>query len=654
MPTESPARWSFFGAPKFHQTNGKLVSGVGKKPAALLALAAHSSEGVSRRVAAEMLWPDASPPRALHSLRQALLSLRKSFGESFDDMVEASADQIKIQKGAVDIDVEQFLDFAESANPKHWEEAAALYSDDYLTAFQGVSDPFDKWAHARRDTLAAKAELLFERLAAAAEGRGDDKNATRYRSLAERIASRPDLVMSAENTAPETGSPEFRGADASRRNRLVGAVAAFAVIVGAVLLILREADSLPDSIDLGLGVFEPSETPSIAVMPFSWRGEGAISKELADGLTQGVTYALYAVTAQELFVVTDLSTVVGDSAADRTKIARRLGVRYLMLGSVEVTDSRMRLEARLLDTRTLEYVWTDQFDRSVGEIFALQDELTLAIISGLDIDLSSAERNRISLIDDTDSLKAWLAAGNGLRLLIKVSRLDNIKAQEFYREALAHDPEYVSAWRGLAWTHFLDARLGWSESPQASIGKAVQLSQQVLARSPEDGTTHSLVGAVKLLQNDYDAAVMHGEKAVALLPNAADTTAVLAHTLTYVGESERALTLLDRAMALSPNHPDWYDWAKGRALRLAGRAAESVQILEDRTRGRPPSVAQLVELTASYAAANEMENARRTAEQIQKFVPHFSVTKWLENPRLQDPEEHQREFGYLVASGLPE
>ena len=252
-------------------------------------------------------------------------------------------------------------------------------------------------------------------------------------------------------------------------------------------------------------------------------------------------------------------------------------------------------------------------------------------------------------------MNAWLAAVDGLRHLIRVNPGDNANARLRYREALRRDPDYVSALRGLAWTHLLDALNGWSASPADSVSRASELVEAALLKAPDDGMAHSLRGALLLLAGRYDRAVAEGERAVEVLPNSADALAILAHTLTYVGENARAIDLLRRAMRLSPRHPDWYRWSLGRALRLDGQVEEAVRELEKGSgEGSEPIAIHLVELALAYAAAGRLDDARGTARLILAVRPRFSTAKWLSHPAMQDPKAQKTEFELLIASGLPE
>jgi TolB-like protein len=397
--------------------------------------------------------------------------------------------------------------------------------------------------------------------------------------------------------------------------------------------------------------------PRIAVLPFTSVNGTIQEAGLAGGVTLGVNYALYAITAKELFVVTTFSPPRELNRVELKRIAQKLNVRYLISGSVAIEGDTVRVDAQRLDaeSETGDIVWRHEFDEPAAQAFKLQDDITRWILKGLDIELSTAEWNRIQFLDDTDSLDAWLLAANGVRHLIRVTRNDVSKAKGYYLKALEIDPDYMSARRGLAWVAFLNVRLGWTGNEEVTIREAKNQLGAVLQERPDDGTSKSLQGAILLLEGKHGESIAAGELASTKLPGSATVWAVLAHTLTYVGEHERALAYIDKAMELSPLHPAWYRWTKGRALRMAGEFDRSVAILEQDFNPEKPVLVNLVELAASYWAAGRKQDARRVGRLIRRIKPGFSASEWLEHPRISPDAQdvHTEEFR-LLSSAVPQ
>ena len=144
------------------------------------------------------------------------------------------------------------------------------------------------------------------------------------------------------------------------------------------------------------------------------------------------------------------------------------------------------------------------------------------------------------------------------------------------------------------------------------------------------------------------------ERGVELSPNGADGLALLADGLTYTGDYERAVSLIQRAMRLSPFYPDWYRWSLGRAHRLAGRHTEALAWLGATRGSEPPSLIQRVELVATYSQMRRMIKAKAEAAAVLKDYPQFSVAKWTRWPPHKDPGVAAREVSALRRAGLPE
>ena len=643
MSRKTAPQWRFLGDISIPGANNGLTPHLGKKPIALLAYLALAREGAGRDELAALLWPDPDPSRSKHNLRQCLLSLRKAFGDGLNEVLEVSDDGLALNHAVIEVDVLRLVEI-DAGRMAPAEELLDLCRGPFLRGLTTRAGPFDAWASAQRDRLVGAAGRALNAARATAERAGRKAEAARLTAALDELGIRPPVAP------PTAAAPAPR----QRRNWARRAAAA----VGVAMIVFASiwgAYSISPDVRRIVDAYTPGKPspPGIAVLLFTTVNGTKQEVGLAGGVTLGVTYALYAITAKELFVVTPASAAQELGHKQRIARAKDLGVRYLISGSVEVLGGDIRVDVECLDADTGRIIWRARFYQPMAEAFRLQDDITLRILKELDIELSTAERNRIQYLDDTQNLYAWLAAANGVKHLIKVNRTDGEIARASYQKALEFDPDYVSARRGLAWVAFLSVRLGWAEDPVAAIREAESQLGIVLRKRPDDGTTKSLQGAILLLNARYDEAIAAGEFAVERLPGSADTWAVLAHTLTYVGGHERALEIIDdQAMKLSEMHPAWYRWTRGRALRMAGRFKESIQVLEEDLGREVPALVHLVELTASYSAAGRLAEARMIATRVRALEPGFSASAWLDHPRIKLPGIQSQEFEYLSKAGL--
>jgi TolB-like protein/DNA-binding SARP family transcriptional activator len=396
------------------------------------------------------------------------------------------------------------------------------------------------------------------------------------------------------------------------------------------------------------------EPPSIAVLPFVGLGDDAVAEDLADGMCAGITNALTIVS--EMFVVAHQSVLRYESQPPPVQqIARELDVRYVLEGSVQKWGSRVNIQVSLIDAHQGERViWSDSFPREMTDIFVLQDEITLEVITNVQATATSGETERITKSHGTRNLQAWLLAGRALKNLRMVRPEHNAAARALYERATELDPDYAGAWDGLAWTHVLGARFGWDPSPEASVRKAAEFAERARTLDPARARVYSLLGNLALLNQDFDAAEELGERAVELEPNETDAAALLAYTLTYTGEPNRALQLIRRAMRLSPYYPDWYGWVFARASRLAGEPADALAAMAAVNIGESQSIAALVELVLAYRELEKPTQARAAAGRIMEVNPEFRARVFMQMQPYEDTDLREREIAELVQAGLPE
>jgi TolB-like protein/DNA-binding SARP family transcriptional activator len=394
------------------------------------------------------------------------------------------------------------------------------------------------------------------------------------------------------------------------------------------------------------------QPPSIAVLPFEAVGDDPIVAEVAEGISYELTNALAIVS--EMFVVAPYAVLPYEDRQDPVgQVARMLGVRYVLEGSVQKSGNRVRIRVNLTDTQQgVQSLWSETYDRETIGIFALQDEITLEIMTNVQASATEGEKERITKSHGTNNLQAWLKTGRALKLLRHVREDDNAAARDLYLQATQLDPDYPGAWDGLAWTHLLAARFGWSRAPEADIQKAVQFAETALRLDPSRGRTHSLLGTIRLLIGDFDEAERLGETAVELEPNDADAAALLAYSLTYLDEPNRAIQLIERAMRLSPYYPDWYGWVLARASRLAGDQESALAALAAVTSKN--AIAPLAESILIHVESGHLAEANLAAQELLRLQPNFSVRRFMQVPPYKDTDTRNREIDQLLRAGLPD
>ncbi|NIS62943.1 MAG: adenylate/guanylate cyclase domain-containing protein, partial [Proteobacteria bacterium] len=315
------------------------------------------------------------------------------------------------------------------------------------------------------------------------------------------------------------------------------------------------------------------EEPSIAVLPFANISGDPEQEYFSDGLTEEIITALSKV--DKIFVIASNSTFSYKGKPVKVQqVGEELGVRYVLEGSVRKAGDRVRITAQLIDALTGHHLWAERYDRDLKDIFALQDEITMRILTALRVTLTEGEQARM-YDKGTENLDSFLKVLQGMHYLLRFNEDDNVVARQMFEEAVPLDPENPVAHTMLGWTHVMDVWYGSSESPGKSMERASELAQKAIALDETQDSAHSLLGHIYLMMRQYDMAIAEGERAVALNPNGADAHAHLAMTLNYVGRREEAIALFKKAIRLNPMPPNWYLTHLAFTYRLTGKNEEA-------------------------------------------------------------------------------
>ena len=342
----------------------------------------------------------------------------------------------------------------------------------------------------------------------------------------------------------------------------------------------------------------------------------------SDGLTEDLITDLS--KASGLFVIGRNSVFVyrGRHVKPET-VSRELGVRYVLEGSVRRSQNKVRITARLIDATTGYPLWSESYDRNLEDIFAVQDEVAYEIISALKVKLSETEQQAV-VQRDTNSLEAYDYALKGQRLLLSFKKEDHQEAKVMFEKALAADPEYASAYVGLAFAAFQSWALGWDRSPQ-TLTRAEELAHQALKIEPEHVEARVLLGRIYVWSGRHEEALNLAENTLRSAPNNPNALAFMGHALAVAGRPKEALEYLERALRLNPTPPVWYSYHLGYAyaqLGEFGKAIENFEQVLDRNEGFTPAYWLLI---ASYLKEGRPDKARETVERLKRAFPGITL-----------------------------
>ena len=389
--------------------------------------------------------------------------------------------------------------------------------------------------------------------------------------------------------------------------------------------------------------------PSIIVLPFANMGSDAEQDFFVDGLTEDILTELS--RFRDLFVISrNTSFKYKGQAVDVKKVASELGVQYVVEGSARKAGNRIRVTVQLIDAESDRHIWAERYDCDLEDIFAIQDEVTRAIVSVLPGRVEAAARDRAAR-KPTENMAAYECVVTGKVLHHRSTREDNVEALRRLSRATELDPNYAHAhaWRactlGQAWTY------NWCEDMNATRAEIERELQVALALDDNDSDVHRILAAVSIIKNDFDKASYHQERARNLNPN--DDLIVVQHgeLLTWVGQAEAGIERIRTAMRLNPFHPERFWTHLARAYFAARRYAEALDALGHVT------VSNQLHLAFLAACHARMGNAAAASERVAEVLrqaPDFSVaTKVLPVLHYKNESDlaHHREA--LLEAGLP-
>lgn len=412
-----------------------------------------------------------------------------------------------------------------------------------------------------------------------------------------------------------------------RKPFLIGAVALLFVMIGfgAWYFYLRSSSSIVEPASQERMAFPLPEKPSIAVLPFINMSDEPDQDFFSDGITDQII--TYLSMNPNMFVIARNSVFTYKGKPVKIQqVAEELGVRYVLEGSVQSVENRVRLTAQLIDALTGKHLWAERYDRDLKDIFALQDEITAKILEELQVKLVFGEEYR--KVHRAKSLDYIQKISKGWSYFLFFTPESNEQARRMYEEAITLEPEAALANNMLGWTYLFDVIFGVSKSPEKDMEKAFQLAKKAITLDDSIGSPHSLLGYIYLLNRQYEKAVAEVELAVDLSPNDADARAHMANIFNYVGKREEAINLSRQAIRLNPFPQSYYFTFLGEALCLAGQYEEAIKAYKKALHLNPKDSLPKPGLAVAYSLSGREEEAKAMASEILMMNPRFSVKRW--------------------------
>ncbi|HYM33079.1 MAG TPA: winged helix-turn-helix domain-containing tetratricopeptide repeat protein [Candidatus Cybelea sp.] len=407
----------------------------------------------------------------------------------------------------------------------------------------------------------------------------------------------------------------------------------------------RTAGLAPDEVhERSRPAVPPSDRPAIAVLPFVNMSGEPEQDYFSDGISEDIITALSKL--RWFFVIARNSSFTYKGKSVHMKqVAEELGVGYVVEGSVRKSGDRVRITAQLNDVATGSHLWAEHYDRGLADVFAVQDEITEAIVAAIEPQVYAAENFRAQR-KPPDSLDAWDLVMRALSHFWRVTRQDNIVAQALLEKAIAIDPNYGQALGVLAASHSFCAHMGWADTATA-LPIAERAALAAIRADSEDAWAHLALGSVCILTRRYVDSLAEYESALRLNPNFPLAQGYYSLALSYCGRWQDAVEAAGRALRLSPRDPysAIYNGIAAYAQFVGCNYDEAMRLAREAIRQRGDFVGAHRVFVAAAGMAGRTEVSAAALRELRRAQPNISLA-WIASkmPIKKDSErEHYLE-----------
>jgi adenylate cyclase len=396
--------------------------------------------------------------------------------------------------------------------------------------------------------------------------------------------------------------------------------------------------------------FPLPDKPSIAVLPFVNMSGDPKEEYFSDGITEEIITALSKVPY--LFVIARNSTFTYKGKPVKVKqVSEELGVRYVLEGSVRKEGGKVRITAQLIDALTGHHLWADRYDRDLKDIFALQDEITMKIITAMQVKLTVGQLANL-WAEGTKNLDAYLKCMEAYTNYLRTTKEGNALGKKLAEEVIALDPKYPRGYVLLAQIYLWDILLGTTESPEKSLARAKDLAEKAIALDNSESTAHGLLGSIYLMSRQHDKAITQVERAISLNPNDASNCIRLGFVLLNSGRPQEAISALKNHRRLNPVPSQQYYLQLVTAYRLSGQYKEAIETGKEALRQVPNNINVHLQLTAAYMMMGREEEARAAAAEVMKINPKFFLEWYTKTIYFKNQNDIDKTIDALRKAGL--
>jgi TolB-like protein/cytochrome c-type biogenesis protein CcmH/NrfG len=389
--------------------------------------------------------------------------------------------------------------------------------------------------------------------------------------------------------------------------------------------------------------FPALDRAAIAVLPFANLSGEPGQEYFSEGISEDIITALSKL--RWFYVIArNSSFIYKQKSVHHQQIGEELGVDYVVEGSVRKDGDHVRIAAQLVDVATGSHLWAERYDRDLADVFAVQDEITQAVVAAIEPQLYAAENFRARR-KAPDNMDAWDLVMRALSHYWRVTRQDNLVAQALLEKAIAVDPGYGQALSLLAACHTFSAHMGWQEMSRA-VATAERAALAAIRADSEDAWAHYALASVYLFHRRFDDCLAEFELALRLNPSFSPARGIYGVALSYRGRWEEGDRAAREALKLSPRDPfaAIYCGVAAYCQYVGKNYAEAIRLSREALRQRTDFVGAHRVLTASLGMEGGTEAARAALEGLRRTQPNITLA-WLAS---ELPFEHDADKAHYV------
>jgi len=640
---------------------GEELTIASKKARGLLTyLALARGKSASREQVAVLFWPDSGDKEARQSLRQSLSALRKALGPAAGDWLCTDAGQVALAPGRVDLDVDRVLEGLASEDDERALTATAHVTGLLLPDHSFGDDAIDDWLRDERVRVQDACTRLLSRCVDMSSIDDERRIDLYWQTLAldpaAEEAHRGLMITYARTGRRSNALSQFQACQDALARHLNASPSQATLQLFEELRAAAEADAiaLESEPDRPATLPLPAK-PSIAVLAFANLSGDDHQDYLCDGISEDLTTFLSQFSSLYVMSRTTAAAFKG-TALPIPEIGRRLGVHYILEGSVRLSGDRIRVTAQLTEAEHGGQVWANRYDGKLDDVFAFQDDIAQRIVATTAgrIEADALSRARRKAARDLDAYDCVL---RGKYHHHRCTPADSEIAVSMFEKALERDPDWPLArgWLVCAMGRaagFGHTRTHWmnSDAYEKLLADGTSLMEPAIAIDDEETECLRLLGEVQLFHRNYDLAERYFRRAHRFNPNDDRILSQLSAFLTYCEQPEEAVHFARLAMRLNPYHPGFYRFNLGRALMCLGQYEEAAREISSAT---PQQAHWRPYLAACYAALGQEKEAARVTREILAAEPHFSLEYLRATMLFRSDERIEELFQLMESAGLP-